>query len=83
MIEHFGWGFNGTSIGIYEEQIPNHYCSDQELGLDRDNEEGSNSSLVFPTHRSAIPELRIYRKKFKCIDRKDLLIWGDYNSAST
>ena len=26
-------------------------------------------------------EILTYRKKFKCINRKDLSIWGDYNSA--
>ena len=24
--------------------------------------------------------MQTYRKKFKCVDKKDLVIWGDYNS---
>lgn len=36
---------------------------------------------MFPIVQSAKLELLTYRKKFKCIDKEDLQIWGDYNSA--
>ena len=29
-----------------------------------------------------VEQVKIHRKKFKCIDKKDTVIWGDYASPS-
>ena len=29
-----------------------------------------------------VEQVKIHRKKFKCIDKKDTVIWGDYNSPA-
>lgn len=76
IIEHYGWGYNDT-IGSQSRAINYHWCSDYELGLERD---GNN--LIYDVRESSMWEVTTYRKKFKCIDPEDLVIWGDYNSAA-
>ena len=76
IIEHYGWGYNDTSIGSQSRNISYHTCSEEELGL-RD----SDDRLIYEIRESSIWEVQTYKKKFKCINKKDLVIWGDYNSA--
>ena len=70
-IEWYGWGDNISG----EVHIDNHFCSDEELGL----AQGTNT-IIYPTLESSQNEVDIYSKKFKCIKKEDLVIWGDYNS---
>ena len=54
-----------------------HECSREELGL-----EGSNPRFMTPRiDTKAYAEL--YRKKFQCLDEKDLFIRGNINSENT
>ena len=72
-IELYSWADN-----IYQEiHIHNHFCSDEELGL----AQGANT-IIYPTLESSKNEVDIYSKKFKCINKEDLVIWGDYNSQA-
>lgn len=73
--EHYGWGYEG-GIGLGGGPIEYHYCSDEELGL----EEGPNTK-IYPIFESVVTEVVTWKKKFKCIDSKDTIIWGDYNSS--
>ena len=75
IIEHFGWGYE-EGIGSGSNQIENHYCTDEELGLTQGPE-----TIIYPIYDSSVGEVMTYRKKFKCINNDDLVIWGDYNSA--
>ena len=75
VIEHYGWG-NGDTIGSGSKTLDSHYCSDEELGFTP----GPNTS-IYPIFESSISVVTTWKKKFKCVDKKDLVIWGDYNSA--
>ena len=75
VIEHYGWGY-GEGIGSGSQAIDYHWCSDEELGI----VPGPNT-VIYPIVESAMNEVKTYRKKFKCINNEDLVIWGDYNSA--
>ena len=75
-IEHYGWGYS-DGIGNASGDISYHYCSEEEIGL-----VDSPNRLIYPIIESAFDEVQLYRKKFKCINREDLQIWGDYNSKS-
>ena len=77
IIEHYGWGY-GEGIASGSLDIEYHFCTDEELGLKQ-----GPDTIVYPIIESSHAELLVYRKKFKCINNKDLVIWGDYNSAKT
>ena len=77
IIEHYGWGYTGTFGGSHSRNLSYHQCSDEELGLVRNND-----TQIFSTRESMISEVITYKKKFKCINKDDLVIWGDYNSAA-
>ena len=76
-IEHFGWG-NSEGGTVDQKPLDYHYCSDEELGITRTPE-----TVVYPWQERIETEVMTYRKKFKCIDKEDTVIWGDYNSAKT
>ena len=76
LIEHYGWGNEDVGYSYGSHPLPNHYCSKEELGLER-----TENTRVFPIFDRSLGELKTYAKKFKCIDPASLVIWGDYNSA--
>ena len=78
VIEHYGWGNEEDPdyFGDEDRSIGNHYCSEQELGL----KEGDSETLLYETHPTSKLDVKRYRKKFKCIEKENLVIWGNYNS---
>ena len=52
-----------------------HYCSDEELGIVK-----GPDTVIFPLNENMKLPFKTYRKKFKCINKRDLEIWGDYNT---
>ena len=77
VIEHYGWGYSG-GLGSKSTPLNTHFCSDAELGL---IEDANVDSPIYPIFESSKSEVETWKKKFKCIPREDLIIWGDYNSA--
>ena len=77
VIQHYGWGYEGE-LGVKQTPLDTHYCSDAELGFAADAEVDSS---IYPIFESSKKEVETWKKKFKCIPRKDIVIWGDYNSA--
>ena len=76
IIEHYGWGYE-EFIGSKSRVLETHPCSDAELGLKR-----TDSTLIYPIRESSMGEVKTWKKKFKCVDKEDFQIWGDYNSAA-
>ena len=56
----------------------NHYCTDEELGI----VPGPNT-VIYPIIEQAKHEFDTFRNSFKCVDKEELEIWGDYNSKAT
>ena len=85
VIGHYGWGYDSV-IGSGFTELETHACSDKELGLVDNSEEENDDSAERTTYAHAYPlfdsinEVRTWKKKFKCIEREDLIIWGDYNA---
>ena len=77
IIQHYGWG-NTADFGLENTVLDTHYCSDAELGLAPDPD---NISSIYPIFESQKKEIELWKKKFKCIPREDLIVWGDYNSV--
>ena len=70
-LEHYGW----DSIGLQPSStvLPTRNCSDEDLGLD--------ASADFPIFAGSFNEVKTWKKKFRCTNEKNLVIYGDYNSA--
>ena len=76
IVEHYGWGNAALGYSYGSHKLNNHICTDEELGFVR-----GPRTRIFPIFDRSIAEVQTYAKKFKCVDEKDLVIWGDYNSA--
>ena len=76
LIEHYGWGNADIGYSYGSHPLPNRFCSREEIGLER-----TENTKIYPIYERSIPEVETYSKKFKCIDSKSQVIWGDYNSA--
>ena len=77
VIHHYDWG-HMEDVGVEDKTLDTHYCSDAELGFTSDPD---NVSPIYPLYEHAKVFVEMWRKKFKCIPREDLVVWGDYNSA--
>ena len=55
-----------------------HPCSDEELGLVK----GPNT-MFYPISESSVEEVALYKKNFKCMQKTEPVMWGDYNSRKT
>ena len=75
IIAHHRWG-NLSKQSWELRNLDAHYCSDQELGIVPGDE-----TLIYPTYERSREEVQVYRRKFKCIEERDMMIWGDFNSA--
>ena len=76
------WGqyANGTFYDI-EEVLETHYCTPEELGLNKDSSDHSaRSSRFLPIRPLMHPWLDFYQKKMLCTDQSEMMIRGDYNS---
>ena len=80
VIEHCEWGNQGILDNEGVGKLENHACSDEELGL-VDDESQSENLRTFPIYEASQREVEIWRRKFKCVDRENQVIWGDYNSV--
>ena len=79
VIEQWGWGCGKDGIGNDDscnKQLDYHYCSDEELGFTP----GPNT-LIYPIIETSVNEVKTWKKKFKCIKKEEMVIWGDYNSS--
>ena len=75
-IEHYGWGYEGE-LGSREKSLETHYCSDEELGF----VQGPNTQF-YDINPLSFEEVQTWKKKFKCADKENMKIWGDYNSRA-
>ena len=74
--EYVGWG-NGEEFADSEYyHIDYDWCTEEQLGL----VEGPNTE-AFPIFKQSMNEVKTWKKKFKCPNRDQLQLWGDYNSA--
>ena len=74
IIKHLDWGHT-DEIKSAPKPLSYHWCSDEELGITR-----GDKTQIYPVYESSLSEVLTYRKKFKCIDPQDMVIWGDFNS---
>ena len=74
---HFKWGTNpdGTLFsGRYP--IRSHMCTREELGLDGDK----SKARFYPVTEGMLPNVDFYHKKFLCIDKEDINMYGDFST---
>ena len=75
IIEHFGWGNEDIGKSYGTHAIPNHFCSEEELGFVK-----GPKTRSFAVSERSLKEVETYQNKFKCIDEEYLSVWGDFNS---
>ena len=76
----YQWGSNdedGNFIPSEVKEIKTHTCTREELGI----EGGEDNSAFLPIEDSNLVHVSNYQKKFHCIDREEMRLYGDFNSA--
>ena len=68
-----GWSKTSDS---FNEVIKSHQCSDQELGII------DSSPKYMKPRQDSFEYVKVYRKKFRCIDEKDRFISGNFNTVN-
>jgi len=77
VFNHYRWGPEPDGTYISErKRIQSHPCSREELGLEEDR----SNAMFMPVYPSSAGEVDFYWKKFQCVDKENLKIYGDYNS---
>ena len=65
------WGDENGELFLRDIKLDTHQCSREELGL-----EGNDSSF-FPTVEKNVQWVKLYQKKFICMNRKDAYVQGN------
>ena len=73
-IEHYGWGNEDLGYTYGTTPLKNRQCTDEDLGFTN-----GPDTFIYPFYEGQLPEIMTYRKKFKCIDKNELRIWGDFD----
>ena len=77
VFNHFMWGPQPDgSYTTERRRIKKHTCSREELGLDGD----PDKAVFLPIYEDSRDEVDFYSKKFECVDKEDLILYGDYSS---
>ena len=66
VIEQYGWGNEDLGYEYGSREIPNHQCSNSELGL-TEAEDPESPNVVYPIVSQQFEEVKRYSRKFKCI----------------
>ena len=71
------WGLNPDG-SVYRNNtiFDSHICTREELGLDEDR----TDATFMPHQDRQEPFVDMYQKKFICLNKEDLVLWGDFSS---
>ena len=82
VINAFQWGNdeNGNSF-TKRARLNSHVCSKEELNISGEEpaDPDENRFQFFKAHPNAENFVTKYQKKFICVDKQDLQIYGDFN----
>ena len=85
----FEWGIKPDGKVFTErKRLPSHVCTKDELGIEVGEETvssdlGSDDKVrFFKAHPQAESYPKLYRKKFICLDKENLEVFGDYSSTN-
>ena len=68
------WRVQWSSTEANDVKIPSHECSEEELGLIE------SSPKYMRPRQDSYDFVKLYRKKFRCLDEKDRYISGNFNT---
>ena len=84
----FEWGVRPDGKVFTErKRLPSHVCTQDEFGFERGGEarysdlNSENHVLFFKVHPMAKEFQKLYRKKFICLDKESLEVFGDFSST--
>ena len=73
----YEWGEDEAgNVFVKRERIPSYQCTKDELGLGSSDSE-SRFYPAYATHQFSLEKIQ---KKFRCIDKENMYIYGDWNS---
>ena len=79
VLQHAEWGIDEKGDTFSSTtNLKSHTCTDEELGLKDNNDE----SRFMPIHQTSIGYVKLYKKKFVCLEPADLELYGNFNSAN-
>ena len=73
----YTWGSDADNQFLTQDYLPTHVCTNEELGIDRENE---NSFFPFKDINDHLIT-KAHREQFVCIDKEQLYIKGNFDSA--
>ena len=75
----YEWGPDESGeLYLKNVDLPQHICSAEELGLSDDNESIPRQDQFFKLHEKSTHVVKLYQKKFLCIDVQESYLFGDY-----
>ena len=79
---YYAWGAKPDGSYFEErKEIPQRNCTRVELKLD-DDYDGPSETTFLPIHKEHRDWLELYYQKLLCLNKEDLWIHGDFNSAN-
>ena len=80
VINSYSWGVDPDgSYFTTRLQLPTHPCSKEEMGFIEKEEPDEAKAYFFRPHLNSRYYSEFYYKKFICVSRADLVIYGDFN----
>ena len=78
VFNHYKWGIDANG-NHFSGRFPirSHQCSREELGIDGDLTKAKFHQILDGMKE----DLHFYHKKFICIDKQDLVMYGDFSSS--
>ena len=75
----YEWGPDASGeLKLHNINLPTHICTADELGLTADNNTIPSHDQFFKLHAKSDPVVKLYQKKFLCVDLEDSYLFGDY-----
>ena len=78
MFNHYKWGENADGSNFAgRKPLKSHPCTREELGLEGD----PSQSKFLPINENFRGNIEFYHKKFLCLEKEDLVVYGDFGTA--
>lgn len=83
----YSWGNDEDgAVFLRRKELPSHVCNKEELGLLPDDKKelsdlkDQGTAHFFKSHPNSEVYPKMYQKKFLCVDKESLEIYGDFSS---
>ena len=74
------YGYNENKTFYHYDELPSHYCTKEELNLEKSTETKEN--VFYPIASRSEQAMNVHYRRFLCLDQDDMRLHGDYSSDS-